>query len=85
MIFRDLIPAEEFVVGENVYSTLRKKNLILDTIDNNILSCDEHQWYTMNGLYYRVCDTTYYNIKEWYKQIVTNNMYRIIPIKYKPL
>jgi hypothetical protein len=88
MIFRDLITEEEFVIGEMVYYTARKINLPLYSLDVNeqfTLECDGF-WFTKNGLYYDISDRVSYDtIEEWCKDVITSNMDRIFPTKYKPI
>jgi hypothetical protein len=91
MIFRDLIPEEEFIIGEMVYYTARKINLPLYAVYVNeqfTLECAGF-WFTKNGLYYDISDTiydeVYDKVEDWCKDVITSNMDRIFPIKYKPL
>lgn len=86
MLFRDLIQEEEFIVGEMVYSTLHRNYILLESWGNSqyVLMCDG-SWYTENGLYYGIADPTYDTAEDWCKDIITNNMDRIFPTKYKPI
>lgn len=91
MLFRDLIPEEEFIVGEMVYSTMRRSNILLEYSKPTKpygLRCRDFAWYSTNGLRYNSFNDNiikYDTAEDWFKDIITNNMERIIPIKYKPI
>lgn len=86
MIFRDLIPREEFVVGQKAYDSIREMaGVMTQSVRGNDaypLSL-HHDTYTENGIYYAIQD--YEHTKDFCKMIITNKADRIFPIKYKPL
>ena len=84
MIFRDLIQPEEFVIGQPLYSTRSNDTTILqETVISNYPYSVDLRTYTKYGLEYSVND--FNTVEDFCKTIITNNINRILPIKYKLL
>lgn len=89
MIFRDLIPEDEFYNGCDVYDNADYYPSKI-TLNLSKRHCaDVYVWrfgghtFTNNGIHYAIEEA--HDKLSYIKKIICNSAYRIFPTKYKPL